>query len=265
MRLLRRVLLSLARQFDRLGRGVSYAALGTLALDELRRGIARRWGGFFADERDITSGFMPWEADVVSRFVRAGDRVLVVGSGSGRDLIAFVEMGCHTTGVEPADAAIAAARRILDERRLTVPVVHGFFEEIQLQGSFEFIVFSWLCYCYMPQSRRRVDALRKAAALLAPGGRILVSICTAAEAPSSRLIRIQHLIGRLRGSDWRLEPGDVVAPYRWSTDELSFEHVFAPREFEAEAAAAGLSIVYRNRDEWAFVLGDCGVTRGDGA
>jgi len=250
----RRGLFLLSRQIDRMGRGLAYVALGTLRLDELRAGMARSFGEFFVDEADITSGFMAWESEVVSQFVRPDDRVLVIGSGSGRDLLAFAELGCRVTGVEPAAASAAIANRVLAARGLTVPVVQEFFEDAPLHGPFDFISFSWFCYSYTPEMRRRVEALRKAARLLAPSGRIMVSCIVRAEVPSSRLMRLQRWVAGLCRSDWQLETGDTIVPIRWSADVFRYEHVFTPGEFDREAASAELGIVYRNRDDWVFLL-----------
>lgn len=231
-----------------------YVAMGTVRLSELRAGIERRWSGFFVNDSDIASGLMPWESEVISRFVRPADRVLVVGCGTGRDVIVLAGLGCHVTGVEPAAASVAVAKRVFSERGLRVPILSGFFEDVALDGQFDVIDFSWFCYSYIPGSRRRVDVLRKAARLLSPGGRIIVSCRAMGEVPKSRLITVQRAVARLCRSDWQLEDGDLVSPFRWSGDTFGYEHIFTPGEFEAEAASAGLEIVFRNREEWVFVL-----------
>ena len=232
-----------------------YAAMGTMRLSDLREGIERRWGEFFLDEADITSGLMPWEVEVVTQCVQPADRVLVIGCGTGRDLLALAEMGFRVTGLEPSARASRLPPGYWRERRVNVPIIHGFFEDAPLDTPFDVISFSWFCYSYIPDSRRRVAVLEKAARHLAPGGRILISCRSMGEAPSSRLIDLQRFVARLSGSDWRLEKGDIVAPFRWTGHTtFSYEHVFVPGEFEAEAALAGLQIVFRNREEWVFAL-----------
>ena len=66
-----------------------YAAAGTLRLRDLKSNIRDSWSTFFERDADIASGFMTWEADVIPYWVHASDRVLVVGSSTGRDLLAF--------------------------------------------------------------------------------------------------------------------------------------------------------------------------------
>jgi len=88
-------------------------------------------------------------------------------------MCAFTDMGCRVIGVEPAAASVATANRVLAERHLNVPIIRGFFEDVTLEGLFDVISFSWFCYSYIPVSRRRVEALVKAARHLAPGGQFL--------------------------------------------------------------------------------------------
>ncbi|MEQ1913421.1 MAG: class I SAM-dependent methyltransferase, partial [Vicinamibacterales bacterium] len=196
---------------------------------------------------------MTWEADVVSRCVHPSDRVLVVGSGTGRDLLAFAALGCTVTGIEPSPAA-AHSRRVLEQHHLNVPVVDGFFEDLTLEGPFDVIVFSWFCYCYIPVSRRRIAVLEKAVALLVPGGRILVSCVVNPVPPYTRLIGLQRVVARATGSDWLMENGDQLRLARPGDPVFTFEHMFVPGEFEREAASAGLRVVFTNREEMMFAL-----------
>src|SRR6201746_1883733 len=93
MTLLRRMLFAAARGFERLRNVILYAAAGTMSVQELREAIGASWDDFNAEDADIHSGLMSWEASFVKRFVEPGDRVLVVGSGTGRDGIALENLG----------------------------------------------------------------------------------------------------------------------------------------------------------------------------
>jgi SAM-dependent methyltransferase len=104
---------------------------------------------------------MRWEGDD-SASAAGGDDVLLVGSGSGRELVALVGGGYHVTGVEPARRAVATCRRQLEMRSLTADVIEGFFEDVALPRRFDVIIFSGCCYDFIPESRRRIAALRKA-------------------------------------------------------------------------------------------------------
>lgn len=58
-------------------------AAGTLRLHDLREAITHTWEDFGRSERMILSGLMPWESAFYGRFLKAEDRVLVVGCDVG--------------------------------------------------------------------------------------------------------------------------------------------------------------------------------------
>jgi SAM-dependent methyltransferase len=215
-----------------------YLAASTLGLADLKEGIRQ---GYNSREADLDAGLMLWEKELIRRFVAPGATVLVIGCGSGRDLIALAERGCRVTGIEPASSALDVARRVLRERQISATLIEGVFEDVQPWGAFDVVTFSCYCYSLIPESRRRIAMLRQAAAHLTTGGHILISY------PSLRrtrpaIIRLARTMGSLSRSDWRLEPGDFV--FRRGSF-YGYAHAFRPEEIETEAAAAGLRVVYR--------------------
>jgi SAM-dependent methyltransferase len=239
--------LETGRLFARAGRVFNYLAAGTQHISDLRNGVERSWEDFNVRDADVASGLMAWEEDLVSRFLRAGDRVLVVGSGTGRDLIALAERGYRVAGVEPSWRARAVAERALQQRQLSAQIAGAFFEDAEVAGPFEAIVFSYYCYCYIPQPERRVAILRKAGALLAPGGRVFVSYFARTRG-SPPLTALARVAARLSRSDWRPQEGDVLYPLAAADRArplFHFEHVFVPGEVDAEGASAGLRVAYR--------------------
>ena len=229
-----------------LGRGLAHFAAGTLSLRDFRATLVESWEQYGRRDDDILSGLMPWEQDCYTRCLRPGDRILLVGCGTGRDLIALLRAGYRVEGLDPAAGAIAVARRMLDRLELSAPLHTGAVESFAIPGTFDVIVFSWFSYGYIPQSRTRVEVLRRLGRALPPGGRIIVSyVRTAAHAELPA--RITRLGGWLTRADWRAEPGDrvwVSAPRRRT---LHYQHEFVDGEFEDEAAAAGLRIVSGTR------------------
>ena len=229
-----------------MSRGLRYVGIGTLRLSDLRSGVERTWSTFATHDADIFRGLFPGERKVILEFVRPSDHVLVVGCGSGRDMLALLDLGCRVTGVDPSAATLAIARRVVDSRASTI---HGFFEDVRLKDRFDVISFSWYTYSYIPGSSRRISVLRKAAKHLAPGGRILVSYYRHEEPPRSRLSWIAGAVGHLTRSDWRLEAGDVLRPLDDASGLFHYRHVFGPGEFEAEVTRANLCLSDVNQGE----------------
>jgi SAM-dependent methyltransferase len=236
------------------GRAVTYLAAGALTREELRSATARNWETFGLDESYILSGLMPWEQECYDRFLRPDDTILLVGCGTGRDLIALARRGHHVEGLEPAGRALEIAQQMLDKLGVRAKLHRGAVEAAELPGTFDVVIFSWYCYGYVPESRARIDVLEKARAALEPGGRIIISYM-----PSPRRrtlpVRLSRLVTWLTGSDWRPEDGDRIwvslADWRF----VHFEHQFEDAEVEAEARAAGLRVLFHRRaDERVCVL-----------
>jgi SAM-dependent methyltransferase len=243
MRLVTRVFSTLARVSGRVST-LHYFAAATLRLADVKEGIRSAWQGFHSREADIAAGLMPWEEDLVGRFVKSGDAVLVIGSGSGRDLIPLGGRGCRVTGVEPASAAFEIARRVVRERQLSATLIEGFFEDVPLSGHFAVVMFSYYSYSYIPESRRRIGVLRKAVTHLTAGGHILLNY-PITNRPHPVIIRLARAVGTLCGSDWRLEPGDLVSR-PGAGAFYDYAHAFSPEEIATEMAAAGLHVLYRH-------------------
>jgi SAM-dependent methyltransferase len=242
-RLLVAALVVLARTLERAVTVTSFLAAGLLRLDALGRHMGENWRQFGAaqSEADIAAGLYPWERRFYGQFLAPGDRVLVVGCGGGRDLIALLELGCRAEGLEPVAVCADQARGRLAARGLAADVVTADIVTAVLTGRYDAVVFSWLCYSYVPLRSRRIAVLRKVRAHLAPGGRILISYVPTAQ-PLRRLPwRLAWLVSQLSRADWRPEPGDVFMA-RADTGCLHYEHQFTAAEIEAEAQAAGLVV-----------------------
>jgi SAM-dependent methyltransferase len=240
------LLFQAGRTADRAARLSHYLAIGTCRLADLRAGIRDSWEDFYATD-DASRGFLllAWEEALAERFFPAGSHLLVIGCGAGRDLIALAERGCQVTGIEPSASALRQARRALADRKIPAALMEGFFEDEPIQDSFDTVIFSYYSYASIPVSRRRIEALRKAAGLLEPGGHVVVSYASRLAPPRRYLIRLGRTLARLCRSDWRLEEGDVVWENRRARPSYSYTHAFAPGELEREASDAGLTPVLR--------------------
>jgi SAM-dependent methyltransferase len=244
LRLVTVTLFNLGRLLARAARVFNHLAAGTLRIGDLRAGIERPWERFSARDADIAAGLMSWEEELIARFINADDHILLVGCGPGRDLVALVARGYRVTAVEPARRAIATAHRQLEDRGLPADIIEGFFEDVALTHRFDVIIFSYCCYSFIPGSRRRIAALRKAADHLAVEGRILVSFLTE-QSGHPLWIQLARFAAAVSGSDWRPERGDVLHPVDPAEPLFHYEHPFQPGEIESEALAAGLRTAHR--------------------
>lgn len=229
----------------------SYAAAGAVRLADLRAAIQREWENSGASEWEnyIAIGLMKWELDFYPRFLRSGDRVLVIGCGTGRDLLALLQLGCRAEGLDVGPQCTATARQVLNKRGLEAPVYTGAIETIELTGRFDAFVFSWFCYSYIPQSETRIHVLRRLKEHLNPGGRILVTYVPAKTLPRRLPIRLARLVAWLSRSDWRPERGDVVHVADRGRYFIHYQHEFTREQLQGEARAASLRVVFDDPTE----------------
>jgi SAM-dependent methyltransferase len=167
--------------------------------------------------------------------------------------VALVGGGYHVTAVEPARRAVVTCRRQLEMRGLEADLIEGFFEDVALPRRFDVIIFSGCCYNFIPESRRRIAALRKAADHLAPRGRILLNYMTG-QSGHPLLIQLARFAATVTRSDWRPERGDVLLPVGPARPLFHYEHPFGPGELEAEALAAGLRAAHHCNFPNALVM-----------
>jgi SAM-dependent methyltransferase len=243
------------RALELAGRASMYLAAGSLRLQDLRGAIANGWEEFGRSEGMVLSGLMHWEQALYDRFLKPEDRILVVGCGTGRDLIALLQLRYRVEGLDVAPRAIALARQMLEREGLSAELYTGPIEAVALPGSFDAFIFSWYCYGYIPQADTRIGVLRKVKAHLNPGGRILISYIPTERPPRALPIRLTRLVARLTRSDWHPELGDVIGPAAGDRRVIHYEHQFWEGELENEARAAGLTVVFHEpREEGTAVL-----------
>lgn len=218
-----------------------FAAAGATTRDRFRKSVVAQWDTAGGGPEEIDAVWLPLEARVAADWVAPGTRVMVVGCGSGRDLIPFAEQNRDVWGIDPAPQAIARAQDELRRRGLTAHLAVGYAEDLPLDAAFDVVWFSWGMYSFISGSTRRVEVLRHAGAQLAPGGCIVVSGFISRNPPRTRAVHIGNAVSRICRTGWRFEPGDLVGWYA-RTSELHFEHCFGPGELEREALAAGLEV-----------------------
>jgi SAM-dependent methyltransferase len=243
------VLSRAARMLDLAARGALYLAAGTLDRQALRDAITRSWDEFSRTESAILSGLMGWERAWYERVLTPRDDILVVGCGTGRDLIALMKLGYRVEGLDSSARAIDLAHRMLEREGLSATLYTAAIETVAPPRAFDVIIFSWFCYGYIPEMHARVDALRNVKSRLKPGGRLLISYLPAAEARRSFAIRLTRLMARLTRSDWRPAPGDTVGPPTANPRAIHYEHHFSCGELEKEAAGAGLRVASHERND----------------
>jgi SAM-dependent methyltransferase len=226
-----------------------YAGLGALRRGQLVDLIRDEWDEYGRSNWDWFAVLWDWEKDFYLRNLRAGDRVLLVGCGTGRDLVPLLEAGYAVDGLDLSPASIEICRTHLAHRGLSAPLVVGSVDEAPLSGPYDVVLFSWYAYGYLVGRAARIDALRSLAAHLAPGGRILFSYVLHDPKTSRIPTALARAVGALTGSDWRAEHGDMLTVGGGRRRPvIHFERRFEPAEVLAEVAEAGLRVLLHDHD-----------------
>jgi SAM-dependent methyltransferase len=113
----------LARTLERAATASTYVAAGLLRFEALERHMATNWRhfGLAQSDPDVAEGLFSWEQRFYARFLTAGERVLIVGCGSGRDLVPLLEQGYRAAALPGLYHVTATGGRILISYVLAAP------------------------------------------------------------------------------------------------------------------------------------------------
>jgi SAM-dependent methyltransferase len=158
------------------------------------------------DYGDPRPQLVEWAA--AQNLVGGGREALVVGCGYGADAEFLAQRGFRTTGFDFAPTAIAAARRKYPASEVDYLVADVLDLPREWQGRFHFVVES-LTVQSMPPEQHSVAA-RNVAALVAPGGALLV-LATARDEGSE-----------VNGPPWPLARAEIE---EFATSDLTLRRV----------------------------------------
>ena len=246
-----RLLWRLAESLHSAANACLYLAAGLMRRADLEVAAGLLWQEFFTAEDEVDFGLDRWERRVYTELLRPSDRVLLIGSGTGRDLLGLRELGYDVTGLEPVPELVEYTRQHLARRGVAAMVLPGSAQTADLGGRYDAIVFSPGVYSYLPGSAERVATLKRLGEHLTPDGRLMISYLRFV--PQSPLSRwVTRLSTRLARADWRPEPGDIFSRDRVASRALRYEHVFLPGEVAGECAAAGLRVLHDRLESQPF-------------
>jgi len=237
-----RALLASAHGLYKVGNGCLFMAAGLLRREELQAASVGQYRVFNLTAFEVDAGLSSAERIFYGRFLSAGDRVLLAGCGSGRDLIALQSMGYNVTGVEPIPELVDLARQHVARRGMTIPVHCGIIQTAELAGSYDAVIFSNGCYSCVQGSRARIAMLARVAGHLADQGRVIVSYhpATRQSTVGRWLARAGARVGQ---ADWVPEAGDTFSRDLFVPDLVRYHHAFHPDAFAAECRGAGLAVL----------------------
>jgi SAM-dependent methyltransferase len=223
------------------GNAFLYLAAGLLHADDLDLAARREWADYTVSVGDVDAGLAEGERRVFAMHLRQGDRVLLVGCGAGRDLLALRGLGFDVDGLDHSAALIGAARSHLARRGVTAQLIADPIQSATLERSYDVAIFSDGCYSLIRSARARTAALTRIGGHLSQGGRILISYHDFT--PQSAMgLWVLRATARLSRSHWLPEDGDVFWRHR-PGGALRYRHHFTHDALVREVEAGGFRIV----------------------
>ena len=117
--LLYRTLWACSGLHGHLGNAFLYLATGLLRSEDLDAAARGEWIDYSVSNEDVDAGLSRDERQFYTRHLHPGDRVLIVGCGAGRDLLALHRLGYRVDGLDHSDAVIDLARTHLARHGVT--------------------------------------------------------------------------------------------------------------------------------------------------
>lgn len=202
----------------------------------------------YRDDAYNKSGAWPWERAVLERYFKASRRLVLVGAGGGREVIALERLGYEVVGYECNERLVAAANELLEgeglESRVAVapPDVCPPGDE-----SYDGLIVGWGAYMLIQGRSRRTALLRSLRRQAVPGAPLLVSFFTRPEsARRFRLIAgIANVLRSLRSRE-RIEVGDDLAP--------EYVHYFTREELASELAEGGFRLEHHATEPYGHAV-----------
>ncbi len=182
----------------------------------------------------------PWEREVADRHCLAHGRLLVLGSGLGREAFAMARRGLSVVGIETDATALTAAAHRARSFGHGVWFVRADLAHLPFRpASFDAALLTSVMYSAIPGKTQRQRWLRDLFRALAPTGLAVLSFLTEQE-PQARMTHLREALARrlarLPGANPAYQPGDTC-PYG------HFLHAFqTEQELREELEEAGVLI-----------------------
>jgi SAM-dependent methyltransferase len=126
---------------------------------------------------DAKRGLFRWEHNLISPYLGGMGKVLVLGSGGGREVIGLNAAGVHAIGIEISFAQIKTAQKILAGSHLPADFVRGNAVLLPFKdSSFHAVIMFRQFLQHFPCSVNRRALLREVFRVLVPQGLVFLSL-----------------------------------------------------------------------------------------
>lgn len=202
----------------------------------------------------IAGIYDPWSASVVEdvdyyveEAVRSGGPVVELAVGSGRIAVPIAAAGIDVIGVDQSSGMLAAARAYAEREGVLdrLDLRKGDLREPPVEGLVPLVIIPFRTLLHLPDVTEKLRALRAAASLLGPDGRLVFDVF----APSREDIDetdgrwIEREPGIFERADWDEDTRTLTLSVRSGDAAAAFTlHWLSPTEWRGLIGEAGLEV-----------------------
>jgi ubiquinone/menaquinone biosynthesis C-methylase UbiE len=153
-----------------------------------------------------------WEADVLDRYPLRSGRMLVLGSGWGRESLAMARRGLTVVGIDTNEIAVRTAQRAAHTAGVSASFHRASFLDLPYHPKvWDHVLMAATMYSAVPSSSWRKRLLKELVRVLKPNGLLILSFL-AEQRPISRVkvvsARVSSLLVKLPRTSQTYEAGD---------------------------------------------------------
>jgi len=191
--------------------------------------------------RLLDSGLSSDEMVLLEKVPNEGGRLLVLGTGGGREAIHLAKKGFDVTGVDFVPGMIEKTIKNAAERGLSIS---GFVQEVSklevAESSFDIVWLSAAMYSCVPTKKRRLEMLKRIRRALRSGGYFLCQFHYGTRNVFSRKVEVaRKIFAFLTLGNFCYENGDML----WGNVE--FIHAFSSeKELKSEFEEGGFDTIH---------------------
>ena len=195
----------------------------------------------WADRDLVDSGLTPAEDSLLKRIPLAGGRVLVLGSGGGREAIVLARRGFDVTGVDNVVGMAEKAKENAAERGLNVRFLVQDITKLDVpKRSFDIVWLAAGLYSLIPTRKLRTALLERIGSALREGGYCICGFYKNGDKrPTSKGAIFRTIVQYVTLGNLHYEKGDILLA------DIEFAHAFSSEdELREEFSRAGFDVLY---------------------
>jgi len=195
----------------------------------------------WADRDLVDSGLTPAEESILKRIPLAGGRVLVLGSGGGREAIVLARRGFRVTAIDFVPGMVESAVANARDRGVEID---GLVQDITMldvpERSFDIVWLTIGLYSSVPTRKLRTALLERIGSALREGGYCICGFYKSGEGRStSQGAILRKIVQYVTLGNLHYEKGDILL------SNIEFVHAFSSEEeLREEFSGAGFEVLY---------------------